>query len=468
MLQSATTVSKMRPTIPVARLLPFLCVTLFVTQLGLSLSDLPSVKLMQDIACKKHHGLVTEELLPEEKCRDAAVQRILNRINIGISVSVTIGSALVAFPLGVLADRIGRVPILGASVVSLFLSQGYGMLVCWRWQAMPLEAMWAMGVFFLLGGGQRMAEAMVFTMVADVAPRSQRASWFQWVVGAVLAAELAGPFLSARLLESSVWLPLYISLALVAVGGALLALLSPETRCTKADSVKEDADGGSPETAKRTIIAIFSRPAVFLVPGAVLSLPMAATQSGILFRFMPVQFNWQLSKSALLVSLRSMITLLTLLLFLPGAAYICNKKTCWSHGYRDSIFVRASALFFLAGSAFLVVVLDQGFIIAGVVLSALGSGIPTLCRSVMVSALREKSTGLLFGMLAIGEIIGFLCCTVAMGALYDVALTSWIGYPFVLGVVLAGAVFMTSWMAGTSKEKYTPEKAAEVLEHLKN
>lgn len=82
----------MRPTIPVAYLLPFLCVTLFVTQLGLSLSDLPSLKLMQDIACKKHYGLVTEELLPEEKCRDAAVQRILNRVNIGISVSVTIGS----------------------------------------------------------------------------------------------------------------------------------------------------------------------------------------------------------------------------------------------------------------------------------------------------------------------------------------------------------------------------------------
>lgn len=288
------------------------------------------------------------------------------------------------------------------------------------------------------------------------------------MVGAVLAAELAGPFLSARLIESSIWLPLYVSLALVAVGGILLALLSPETLCRKTDCVKEDLDGGSPVTTKRTIMAIFSRPAVFLVPGAVLSLPMAATLSGILFRFMPVQFHWQLSKSALLVSLRSMITLVTLLLLLPGAAYICNKKTTYSHRYRDSIFLRASALCFLAGSAFLVLVLNQGFIIAGVVLSALGSGIPTLCRSMMVSALGEKSTGLLFGILAIGEIIGFLCCTVAMGALFDVALTSWIGYPFVLGVVLAGAIFITSWMAGTSKEKATPEKADVVLEPLKN
>lgn len=39
---------------------------------------------------------------------------------------------------------------------------------------MPLEAIWALGGFLLLGGGQRMAEAMVFTMVADVASKSQR------------------------------------------------------------------------------------------------------------------------------------------------------------------------------------------------------------------------------------------------------------------------------------------------------
>lgn len=91
-----------------------------------------------------------------------------------VLLMVLVSGALVAFPLGILADRVGRVPVLGASLLSLFLSQGYGMLVCWRWEAMPLEAMWAMGVFFLLGGGQRMAEAIVFTMVADVAPRSQR------------------------------------------------------------------------------------------------------------------------------------------------------------------------------------------------------------------------------------------------------------------------------------------------------
>lgn len=85
--------------IPTRYLLPFFFVTLFITQLGLSLSDLPSVKLMQDIACKKIHGILSDELLPEEECRDPEVQRVLNRVDMGISVSVTIGSMFVSLHL---------------------------------------------------------------------------------------------------------------------------------------------------------------------------------------------------------------------------------------------------------------------------------------------------------------------------------------------------------------------------------
>jgi MFS-type transporter involved in bile tolerance (Atg22 family) len=104
-------------------------------------------------------------------------------------------------------------------------------------------------------------------------------------------------------------------------------------------------------------------------------------------------------------------------------------------------------------------VFDQSFVIAGVVASALGSGVPTLCRSMLVSHLREKNLGMLFSVLAIGEVAGFLCCTVAMGARFDVALTSWIGYPFVLITILAAGIFVASWMAGTSsKERASSEQ----------
>jgi hypothetical protein len=171
-------------------LLPFLGVFLFTVQLGLSLGDLPSIRLMQDIVCKRHYEITNDELLPEEECRGEEVQQELNTIVMGILISVTVSSksfklnfeqdsnrvtgALVAFPLGILADRVGRVPILSLSILSMLLSQAYGMIICWQWKKIPVEALWGLGVPLLLGGGRSVAEAMVFAIIADVVPDKKR------------------------------------------------------------------------------------------------------------------------------------------------------------------------------------------------------------------------------------------------------------------------------------------------------
>lgn len=55
------------------------------------MSDLPSIRLMQDIICKKYYNVSSDELLPEEECRGKPVQRELNIIDVGMSISTTIG-----------------------------------------------------------------------------------------------------------------------------------------------------------------------------------------------------------------------------------------------------------------------------------------------------------------------------------------------------------------------------------------
>ncbi|KAK7589258.1 hypothetical protein V3481_008247 [Fusarium oxysporum f. sp. vasinfectum] len=161
-------------TMPRDYLLPFLSVCLFVIQLGLSVSDLPSIKLMQDIVCKHVHRIDSPELLPEEKCRDEPVQQRLNFSMMGMQISATISATLVAFPLGVLSDRIGRLPVLGASILSMILSQSYAMFVRWKSDMIPLEAIWCIGVALLFGGGRSVAEAMVFVIIVDTVPESKR------------------------------------------------------------------------------------------------------------------------------------------------------------------------------------------------------------------------------------------------------------------------------------------------------
>ncbi|KAH7148841.1 hypothetical protein EDB81DRAFT_476966 [Dactylonectria macrodidyma] len=215
-------------TVPRGFLLQFVAATLFIVQLGLSLGDLPFLKLMQQIVCNNHYGAKTDEPLPKEDCLVSAVQQELNHITMRILISVTVGGALVSFPLGILADRIGRVPVPTMCVFSLYMSQVYAMCVCWQWIAMPLKAIWGLGAVLLLGGGRSVVEAMVFTIISDVVPGAKRTDWFQWVIAAVLSGQLLGPFISATLLKPSTWTPLFLSLGLVSSGG-FLVIFTPET-----------------------------------------------------------------------------------------------------------------------------------------------------------------------------------------------------------------------------------------------
>ncbi|RTE71588.1 hypothetical protein BHE90_014007 [Fusarium euwallaceae] len=361
--------------VPRSCLLPFLGVFLFIIQFGLSLGDLPSIRLMQDIVCKRHYEITSDGLLPEEECRGEEVQQELNTIVMGILISVTISGkwlvlnpetgALVAFPLGILADRVGRVPILSLSILSMLLSQAYGMIVCWQWKKIPVEALWGLGVPLLLGGGRSVAEAMVFAMIADVVPDKKRAMWFQWIVAAVLWGQLLGPLLAGVLVQPSIWLPLWISLGLITFGGVILAAFTPETlRRGQAQEVFSLDPGAYPSgnafghrlpeekcSTWATLRFIFKRPMIWLLPGAVLTIPLATIQSDISIRLMPIQFDWRLDQSILLISLRSLATLVTLCVLLPAASYLWTKLSTITFPHqRDRIFARASSLLFLAGS----------------------------------------------------------------------------------------------------------------------
>ncbi|KAI1056695.1 hypothetical protein LB507_002650 [Fusarium sp. FIESC RH6] len=455
-------------TIPRGYLLPFLSLCLFVIQLGLSISDFPSIKLMQDIVCKQVHRIENPALLPEESCRDEKVQARLNFIIIWMQVAGTASATLVAFPWGLLADRIGRLPVLGASIFSMLLSQGYAMVICWQSEKIPLEAIWGIGAPLLFGGGRSVAEAMVFAIVADIVPESKRqvlSTWFQWVVASVLSSQLVGPVLSGKLIQSSIWTPLFLSLGLVFAGGLLLIAFTPETLkqvqtqghgITRLDPYtygleSDDLNFALPKkmSALKTVKTIFSRPLIWLLPGAILTIPLATIQTDIIIRLMPIQFDWRLDRSILIVSLRSLVTLLTLCILLPVITYTWTKFTRLSAHFQYSVLARSSSLLFFAGCLCMMMVTDKAFVLAGLTIAALGSGLPTLCRAMLVGMVDEGRAGTLFGMLAVGEILGFLACETSMGALFGVGLRTWLGMPFCLATVAALLINLTTWLVPT-------------------
>ncbi|KAG5656289.1 hypothetical protein KAF25_004565 [Fusarium avenaceum] len=419
-------------------LLPFLSLCLLIIQLGLSISDLPSIRLIQDIICKDVHRVDNSAPLPEEDCRDEAVQHRLNYIIMGMQISATISATLVTLPLGVFADRIGRLPILAASILSMVLSQTYAMFICCKSEIIPLEAIWGIGVPLLLGGGRSVAEAMVFAIIADTVP-DQKRHVDMVPVGCSICSHC-----TAR-------------------GGIVLAAFTPETLKRKQPQEYPsigpygyglELDMFSFDLPKRTstLVALktmFARPLLWLLPGAVMTIPLATIQTDIIIRLMPIQFDWRLDRSILIISLRSLVTLLTLCILLPVINYIWTRLSRTSVHRQNSILARVSSLLFFAGCLCMMMVTEEAFILAGLIISALGSGLPTLSRAILVGLTGEERVGMLFGMLAVCEIIGFLACETGMGALFAVGLKTWMGMPFCFGLTMSLVITVTAWLVPT-------------------
>ncbi|KAF4124247.1 Major Facilitator Superfamily [Geosmithia morbida] len=464
--------------------------------------------IMQDIICRDHLGLKAPLLpLDEDECLVPPVQRELNIVNAGIMVSNTIGGALVALPLGMLADRTGRVPILIISIFGIILSQLYTLCILWRSDVVPLRAIWGVGAFLLVGGGRSVSEAVTFALITDTAPLVQRAIWFQCVMAAVMAARALGPVIAGRFMQpAAMWKVLWVSLGLLIAGWLMLALFTPETlpcsdrtasvaatsttTTTAAAAAAAGNRGGRKRNFCRRLVSC--RPAMLLLPAAILTVPVATGQSDILVRLMPILFSWTLARSSLLLALCSLVILATLLILSPLAFRILDrlKPPAPDSIPTDLVVVRATSLLFLFGSFALMMIRSSAALIVGTVLVSLAAGTPMIARSLLVSCLDAEArpapvvgeggagssgscspgagvgasvsvsagtdgaadedggnvVGTLFGIVALGEIIAFVVCQLSMGALFDVGLHSWLGLPLLFGTCLALVVVVLVWV----------------------
>ncbi|KAH7148840.1 hypothetical protein EDB81DRAFT_793465 [Dactylonectria macrodidyma] len=170
---------------------------------------------------------------------------------------------------------------------------------------------------------------------------------------------------------------------------------------------------------------------------------------------MPIQFDWSLDQSAILVSLRSFTTLVTLCLVLPGIVVFSNKFASGQLCCLNHVFARGSALLYVAGSLCLVMIASEKLVVAGIIISALGSGIRTLCRAILVVAMGGERTGSVFGVPAVGEVIGFLAFELGMGSLFGIGLQTWMGLPICLGMAFAFGIGLATWMIPVPRLEYT-------------
>lgn len=283
--------------------------------------DAPQTSILERIVCSRyystdgtyggeHNG--THGDLPD--CTAGPVQTELATITQMLNTFNRLPGLFVAVPLGIVADRYGRRPVMILVLVGALLQDVIAKIVLWRPDLFAPRLVWLSSLAGFVGGSDAVASSMVFLLVADVAPPQQRAQLFFSITACERIGEIVGIPLSTLLMYTlGPWTPYLLSTALTLLAFAVLLLYLPETlqknkmpletSSDAGDAVEETASGDAPSTPTgskfHSIIGKF-RPLlkhnVIAVMLAFFVSALGRQSTSFLLQYIHQRFNWTYEK----------------------------------------------------------------------------------------------------------------------------------------------------------------------------
>ncbi|KAI4288177.1 MAG: hypothetical protein L6R35_002564 [Caloplaca aegaea] len=164
---------------------------------------------------------------------------------------------LLAIYYGSVAGKYGRKPVLLLFSTGMLLSLAWIMLVCWLDGRVPVRLIWLSSLFIFIGGGHRVAKAMLFTIVSDTVDASHRTRYMSFLSSIPHIATLITPPLSAIFMRINIWLPFEAAMVALALT-FLLILAMPESSKMETpdndDAVVPHRDSGPPTEDHRPLL----------------------------------------------------------------------------------------------------------------------------------------------------------------------------------------------------------------------
>ncbi|KAI3546267.1 major facilitator superfamily transporter [Colletotrichum filicis] len=417
---------------------------------------IPTTRKVEDIVCRQYYGvLYTQDAIDESKCKEDEIQSEVAMIFAVYSALQASIGAVSAFPWGIVADRLGRKQVFSLAVLGQMLDQAWFLVVCAFPKVIPLKALWVGPSMLLVGGGNAVLSAVVFSMLSDVTTSENRAKKFMAVHLASMIGNLCAPAIAGWMMErTGPWPVMWLAYA----GFATLLFtihLVPETK-PPAAKVSSDPIADSPEadspvigTIQHTLarlkesIALLKNPSLVILMVATLSsYPVVMSTYQFMTIFASKRYHVSLSQTGYLSSLYGFGVFLTIIAVLPALSRLlasakAPKPLRYTDDHERDLFLgRLSSVALLLGALTMSASPTIGAFIGGLAILALGSGWGSYVRSLCAVYVDAAHRTRLYSIISLVETAGQTYTQPMLAGLFSLGMKlggAWIGLPY-LGV----------------------------------
>ncbi|KAK1981876.1 major facilitator superfamily transporter [Colletotrichum cereale] len=387
----------------------------------LTLQVMPVMRLIEDHICHQHYRLGPEARIPEMQCKVDEVQRELAWLNGWQALFSAVVNMIVAFPYGVLSDRIGR-------KAGMLLAYA-GMVGATIWPPFVLARFPEASIYLILlgiltsfvGGGIVVVFNNLYAMAADVSTARDRASNFVYLSVGAVTGGLLGPMTAGFLMERhGPWAPIRL-LVFVAPVVLVLVMLLPETlhgggradgspprkRLGLGAAVGEALDNGLHEL-RESVDVLRDRNILLCLAPSLVQGPLNAAAGQTLPQYISKYFGWTLARTTFLLSPLG-LGHLAVLLALPWVSRLITdprgrfRRTGFG---KDALLARASYVMIASGALIEALSRDVGVFAAGLVVGTLGSASFPISRALITEFVAPEHTARLYALNSMVDTLG--------------------------------------------------------------
>ncbi|KAJ9485796.1 hypothetical protein VN97_g7573 [Penicillium thymicola] len=421
--------SSLRPQNPhLATSLLSLCI--FFLSGATAIVQVPLTQLMEDNLCDRYLGEIgRQDSIDIAICKVDRIQSKLAYLNASFGVIESVTSLIAAFPYGVLADKLGRKPIIYLSNTGTVLYLAYVLAVLKFSNLLAIEYILLGPLFTLIGGGSTVINAGLYSLASDLVPDTDiTISYFVMAFGS-LSGSSAGPAISSKLMEKySPWLPILIGTLMVPASMGLLVFL-PEVITLRDDPLERDASEWgelSPSTfksrfsqswtgLKTSIQRLRSLPIVLILITYLRVNPEGIAYGQLLMQYVSKRFDWTFADVGYLLTARGITQMLVLLVLFPVISKLLSKYL--RPAAKDLMLGRVSACLVIFG-ALLTGASHISLVIFGLILQTSGAGLSAICRSIAMSYMPSHDKSKMNTMIGFSETLGSLFAGPALAWLF--------------------------------------------------